>query len=778
MPWTYVSDKDGTTMTDIPDNVNLGDAVFLEELAKIRASKAQGTPPAAVEPPVESEPGAARMARQALPGEVDQSTLEGGMGAVVRGAGPQTVMTAINPVLGGIYQGATMVMDPVTELLNTVLPPEMKQLPPSQGVQWLLTQLGVANPQTEAERILQAGAAGVSGGAGTIRAGQGMQQLGGQAKILGAETAGVGERLAAAPAQQIAGGAAGGVASQGAAEAGADPLAQLAAGVAGGAVGGTGAAPKSFPKGAIDQPGALPSPAEAADFGELVKRAAKFGHPEDKRKLAEMAKINPEARAAADRLGIELPIDVFSDNPQFRQAAGLTRSLKAGEAESQFTESVLKAVDKADQIMAEMGTVSASGRPSVSVVSEQVLDKLKTSHKELKDSAAEIYAKVDEAIPRATPVTADNLRAYLGEVETNLGGVEGMYPEERALASMLKGPITYERLMRVKRDIGEAQSSRSGPYRDMTAASLAKLYGAIAKDQKANVEALGGSELVKDLDKANIEYGKMKQLEEYIAFGFGKDEQGGIGAKLQSALISAKKDPGPFNRLMETIPEELKPSVIATGLASISRAKGGMSKGDFGFSEYVDAYQGLRASPKVYAEVVKNLGDGSDQILRDLYQVSKRITDARAAIERTGKANQAMAGTIDANSLIGNMLKATARTAAVGAGATAGPIGAVGASVLADSLMKGSKSGLEKAGKLFISPKFEALVTKVADKAAIEAVATSPEFKAYADAVGLPKSPAERYSWLVGAMASQKTEEQPQQGSASDRARAAQRSQK
>jgi hypothetical protein len=222
----------GGTLVTNPDEI---DKLAASMGGQVQTTQAQTIP----------EPGARQMASQAPnPGE---GTAEGAMGAVVRGAGPQTVMTGINPALGAIYGGTMAVMNPLTELLNTILPPEAKQLPPAQGVEWLLSQLGVAEPKTAAERILQAGAAGAAGAAGQVGAGQALQQ----GRELGETFAqGIGGRLAASPLQQGASGVGAGLAGQSAAEGGADPLTQGAASLAGGAVGGMAGAGRqpAFPK--------------------------------------------------------------------------------------------------------------------------------------------------------------------------------------------------------------------------------------------------------------------------------------------------------------------------------------------------------------------------------------------------------------------------------------------------------------------------------------------------------------------------------------------------
>ena len=87
----------------------------------------------------------------------------------------------------------------------------------------------------------------------------------------------------------------------------------------------------------------------AADVGDILNLARKAGgrlpgSTAAKAQLVDLAQVNPEARAAAERLGIDVPFDVLSDNPQVRSAVGLTRALVAGEAEAAWENTVRQAI--------------------------------------------------------------------------------------------------------------------------------------------------------------------------------------------------------------------------------------------------------------------------------------------------------------------------------------------------------------------------------------------------------------------------------------------------
>ena len=127
----------------------------------------------------------------------------------------------------------------------------------------------------------------------------------------------------------------------------------------------------TVPPAAPEVPPVAPAAAPAAqttteafeEVGDLVRRASGkgIGSQSARDRLAELAAVNPEAKAAADRLGLELPFDVFSDNPQIRAAVGLTRSAAGSEAEAAWRTTVSKAVDKADDVIKQFDATFVEG---------------------------------------------------------------------------------------------------------------------------------------------------------------------------------------------------------------------------------------------------------------------------------------------------------------------------------------------------------------------------------------------------------------------------------
>ena len=170
------------------------------------------------------------------------TTATGLAGAATRGLALPAAGAAAGALLGAPFAGigaipgaiagagaatlAGLVADPVVGAVNSMFGTTYTL--PTDALQDLLTRVGVAEPRTAAERIVQTTAAGAGTAGGTVAIGKTLQAAAGPV------TQGVGQLMAAAPGLQVASGASAGAAGQTAKEMGAGPLGQIAASIGGG----------------------------------------------------------------------------------------------------------------------------------------------------------------------------------------------------------------------------------------------------------------------------------------------------------------------------------------------------------------------------------------------------------------------------------------------------------------------------------------------------------------------------------------------------------------
>ncbi len=508
-----------------------------------------------------------------------------------------------------------------------------------------------------------------------------------------------------------------------------------------------------------------PKPSETAamqgkafsDLGKLIRNASGsgVGSASAKAKLADLANVNAEAKAAAERLDLDLPFDVFADNPQVRAAVGLTRSLAGSEAEAAWITTIRNATEQADNVLQKYDAQFIEGTPSTGLVSDSVLYDLRNTRDLIQSNAQLLYNQVNAVVPKKYPASDTNIKNEIAKIRSELGRSANSNPAFKKLESLIEDEMTYGGLSLEKSLIGNAKrSATQNVYStNFNLDIIKRLESALAKDQLDTVEIFGDNDLRKKLRVAHLLNAQQKALEKRIIAAYGNDMDGSISNLMKNAIKSASGgDITAFNKLLKVVPQELQKETIATALAAASSTARG-----FGFAQYAKLYQGLRANPKVYKKIVDALGKDSDQTLRDLYQISKRVTDARALVLTTGKANQALVDSLMAEGIVGKIMSNAWAQRAVGA--AAGVAGPAGGAVAPDivKFMSGRKDTVKAAGQLFASPEFQKIAmdaAKTGDVAeeTVKRVASGKAFAKYWKASGMTGGLDDRKKWLLSAV--------------------------
>lgn len=491
-------------------------------------------------------------------------------------------------------------------------------------------------------------------------------------------------------------------------------------------------------------------------IGEVARQAAS-GSQKAKEALAAEVKVNPEALKAAERLEIDMPIDVWSDSELLKQTAGLSRS-QIGEESALWRTSVQNAADKAEQALQTLG-----GADSKATMSEQIKDSLNVARNDIKAESSKLYGEVDSAIPKTSLIEPNSLRSTLGEIVQEVGGTENMTAIEKQLlrSSTSEEGMTYGALLRMKSQIGDALSGKQSqnPFGSVDTASLKRLYGAIKNDQLDNVEALGGAEAREKLHFANRLTQKQKALEDRIVSAYGKEGEGSIATLMNRAIESGSKgDIAPLNKLLKTVPKEMHKDVLATAFSDITRSQRAGDAGDFDFARYSKTYSGMMRNKPVYNEFINAVGKDKAQLLHDLHIVSKRITEARGNVITTGKANQAILQSMTSEGFVSKIIQKTAQSL-VGK--------ATGGAVSVDSLLKQPSDRIKAVSEMIRSQEFKDLAIEGATKAPsdikIKKFVNSKQFKKWADEVKKRSKGAEvitnPYLWIISIMQQGKNEE-------------------
>lgn len=500
------------------------------------------------------------------------------------------------------------------------------------------------------------------------------------------------------------------------------------------------------------------------EIGDLARKAIGRtpGAAKAKSQLASIAKANPEAVAAADRLGLELPVDVLSDNAQLRSLTGLTRSEVGSDAETAWGEASRAVVQRAQEALDELG-----GTTDIAQVSADVFKRVDDAQEALGKQAGRLRDEVEETFnvsQRVEPTAVKNwLQSRIDDLGGGKEGLAALSPEEKRLWGVVsKGQPTYALINETRDMIGQALGKGTGPWANSNLARVKKLYGALAEDQINFIEATAGKEIADKQRAANTLFQEMFKGREQMQDIFGKDLSKSLAPLMQRAITSgAKGDISALNQLISSVPEDMRGTVLTSALFNASKTRSG-ARGEgekFSFTNFSKIYGDLRDNKEVYKQVAKSVGPEGDQLLIDLYAISRRMADAENKVLKTGKANQ-VREQLNAEGLVSRITKGAAGR--LGAytlgGIAAGPVGAAAVGGLAEGAQYVGKNlgkdNFDKVHKLLSSDEFRNLMVSTVNGEAVERninrVASSRPFIAYLKSIGAPVKDGK--AWLRAAL--------------------------
>ena len=373
-----------------------------------------------------------------LPAPVEpETTIEGLAGAGVRGLAPVAAGTAIGAALGAPFAGVgaipgaaagaaagaltQFVGDPIVMGVNKLFGTDFTE--PTTAIENLLTQIGVPEARTAAERVMQTAAGAAAGGGAGIGLGKVLQ-----AGAPAMSTRGlIGAQLAEAPGAQILAGATGGAAQQIAAESGAGPVGQTLAAIAGGLTPtGISAAARGLAGGA-SRIAATPLVQEAREaIGEAVgtARAAMPGaaQPTTGGRASVGAAATPEERLRVERAQ-ELPVPI--ELARFQR----TRSFQEQQRARELAKDNAVGGPIRERMAQQQGQIRQNFEALVDQTGSEIWNNLGelgvVVTKALRDRAAKdktriraLYKVAEKQGELVEPVTAEELVSYLNANRT------------------------------------------------------------------------------------------------------------------------------------------------------------------------------------------------------------------------------------------------------------------------------------------------------------------------------------------------------------------------
>lgn len=457
----------------------------------------------------------------------------------------------------------------------------------------------------------------------------------------------------------------------------------------------------------------------------------------DKR-VAEAVEPDADILAAADDLGIDLNPEHYSSNVAFQDVARSLKSRPGSKLEANERMALERLSESADDLVRDMG-----GSLDAGVVSDEILTGTRTTIARLEKAADAAYGKVSAAIPKATRVKPDGIRAYLEGKIKDFGGNESLLSTaEKQLLSLVRRKVkggkyewaspTYAALDRTRRNVGNGFNKNRGPFKDDDAGVLKQVYGVLSESQNGVAEAFGVGEIYASARGLVV---KRKGLEDQAVQLFGRDISNSLAPKMRSAATSlVAGDVSKLNKLMNALPESARPRVAATMLNNLfaggSRSGGGLGQG------FVNTFKALDRNASAKNAIFKYLPDEARARFDSIGKVLSGIVQSnrKPLANPSGSAGPIIKAMED-GSAFGKIYEVGTKVAAAeGVSTTAGIPGAGTAGVVGSFLSRTRTPIVVAADDMLSSPSFARAVREAArgnTDNANRIVASSPEFQAW-----------------------------------------------
>lgn len=515
------------------------------------------------------------------------------------------------------------------------------------------------------------------------------------------------------------------------------------------------------------------APLTTPDLVQTAKKASTSGIGSDaaKQALAEQALPDKSVVAAAKRLGIEdhLQPDHVTTNQAYRELAQAVKSIPTSAARAEEVKGLEAVGQRASQLIDEIG-----GSSDLSSVSAKVKGALQDSTARMEGQSNRLHDMVRRMLPEAAPVQASDTLGFLRSEAGKMGGAEKLAkvsPVEARLLLNLGGdePVTYAFLDSTRKQIGQALSKASGPFKDSETGLLKKLYETLSTDQERVARAFG-DDAYYAFQAAKYATRLQKGFEDDLSALFGKHLDRSLAGPLSGAVrVLAKGDSDGLARLVSAVPKDLRQNVVASGLATAFRTAS--TKGDLSFPVYAKWYEGLMRNRQAYAAVMGNLPLSARKQLHALYKVSNAISAASKERITTGRIQAVNDQLKDADTLVARLYDISKKAAVVApAEAAATMMGVPGAGMsaaVASALTKGAKAPAAQAiDQLIVSPEFIQLARTpaggAAQAAAARRLAASKSFRRFVAEAGSPRELSNKERWILQSMQARNTTTQRQ----------------
>lgn len=470
------------------------------------------------------------------------------------------------------------------------------------------------------------------------------------------------------------------------------------------------------------------------------------------REWTSRAQYDAEAMRAAEKMGIDLPLDAFVDDPLLRNAAGLARSNITSAPRIEWDVKHADAMAAAENALQKLDAAQ-----SLATVSDDVQRALKGTQAGIKEAEGELYGNVQKAMPPSTKVTMERTAQVVNDAVDNLGA-EADSSLIKLLDAATNPETSYAALKQIKSRLGQQIETKGlkEPFGNTDLRLLRQIYKAVAQDEADNVERIGGAELRADLSRANRMTQTRKLLERRIVSAYGREGSGSIASKLSEALNSGAKkaDITKLNSIIATIPDDMRAKALMSAILHNTR---NVKNTGVSFEKYETLYSGIMQHPEIAKAVMKDMSKDQREGLRAIYVLSKRVNKMNTAIKHTGIGLQGVVENIGLNNVLDKMMAGEVTGKATKAASMYIPFG----DKALNFLQEAPEQKLAKFNAVITSSEFADLANAALKAEAngtevpaeiVQKISRSEQFRKFASTIKIPNNNGARESFIISAL--------------------------
>lgn len=329
---------------------------------------------------------------------------------------------------------------------------------------------------------------------------------------------------------------------------------------------------------------------------------------------------------AAQRLGVDLNVEHYATNTAFQDVTRALKSRPGSELLAGEVKALRDLATRADDLVTEIGGALDKG-----AISDNIINSIRTTIDDLSAQADTAYTAVREAIPIRARIETTNIKEFLDTRVADLGGdVTLLSTVEQRLLKIIKrgkdGTITYGALDRVRRDVGEGFSTRSGPFANDSQRVLREVYDVLSDTQNSAAEAFGVGDIYTE---ARGLVARRKGIEDQAVQLFGRDAAGSLVPRIRASAAGLPKgDITAFNKLIDALPEARRGEVSATVLGELF-AGGSRQGGQLG-TGFAKTWLNLNRNKSARNTLLRHLPAEARQRFDDIGRVMNAIVRSNA----------------------------------------------------------------------------------------------------------------------------------------------------